>query len=251
MHIVVDRFVSDADTTISRVMVDGDFACFGLEDEYREEKVPKETRIPAGTYPIRLLKKGSHHERYSNRFPDIHRGMLHLQDVPNFTGILIHVGNTEKDTDGCLLVGSQAITEPSQMAVTQSVVAYRRLYTMVAEAAADGTLTIEFQDNDRPLATPVRRRKRAAKVARKPSPTALTNQALQARAQKLARDFRMAELNGKTGTFFSDDARQVGQVLPRSAYLELAQLSADIEGKRADPTKIERFLAIASLGLPT
>ena len=64
MVILVDRFTSDDDSTISRVMVDGNFICFGLEDEYREEKVSKQTRIPAGTYRVTLRTAGSHHSRY-------------------------------------------------------------------------------------------------------------------------------------------------------------------------------------------
>ena len=87
MVILVDRFISDNDSTISRVMVDGNFVCFGLEDEYREEKVSEETRIPAGTYRVTLRTEGSHHSRYSTKFPDFHKGMLHIRDVPNFKWI--------------------------------------------------------------------------------------------------------------------------------------------------------------------
>ena len=149
MEILVDRFISDEDTTISRVMVDGRFVCFGLEDEYREEKVVGETRIPAGTYSITLRTAGRHHPKYQRRFPDIHRGMLHIMNVPNFTWILIHCGNTDEDTEGCLLVGSQAITQPGDMKIVSSAAAYRRFYPMVVDEAAAGTLTITFEDNDR------------------------------------------------------------------------------------------------------
>ena len=105
MKITVNRIYSTEDATLSLVGVDGQFFCFGLEDEYREEKVPKETRIPAGTYPVRLRTEGGLHGRYRRRFSDIHQGMLHVQDVPGFEYILIHVGNTDEDTAGCLLVG--------------------------------------------------------------------------------------------------------------------------------------------------
>jgi len=148
MVIEVDRFVSDADTTISQITVDGEFVCFGLEDEYRETKLSKETRIPAGTYQIKLRKVGTHHKKYSVRFADIHKGMLHIQNVPKFTGILIHCGNTDEDTAGCLLVGSQAITEPGDMKIINSTAAYRRLYSIVVNAAEAGNLTITFLDND-------------------------------------------------------------------------------------------------------
>lgn len=149
MVILVDRFISDNDSTISRVMVDGNFVCFGLEDEYREEKVSEETRIPAGTYRVTLRTEGSHHSRYSTKFPDFHKGMLHIRDVPNFKWILIHIGNTDKDTAGCLLVGSQAITEPGDLKIISSTAAYRRIYPMVVDAAANETLSITFLDNDR------------------------------------------------------------------------------------------------------
>jgi hypothetical protein len=149
MQINVDRFVSDADTTISRITVDGSFMCFGLEDEYREEKLVGETRIPAGVYKVRLRTEGGFHSRYQQRFPEFHRGMLHIQDVPGFEWILIHCGNTDEDTMGCLLVGSQAITTPGDMSITASTDAYRRFYPMVAPAAENGDLTIAFQDNDR------------------------------------------------------------------------------------------------------
>ena len=75
--------------------------------------------------------------------------MLHLQDVPNFKWILIHCGNTEADTDGCLLVGSHAITEPGNMSITSSGAAYKRFYPLVVDAAANATLSIRYVDNDR------------------------------------------------------------------------------------------------------
>ena len=149
MEILVDRFVSDADATISRVTVDGRFVCFGLEDEFREEKVVGETRIPAGTYRINLRTEGGFHQRYSRRFSDIHRGMLHIQDVPNFQFILIHCGNTDEDTKGCLLVGTQANTQPGDMSIIASTGAYRRFYPLVVNPAAEDDLTITFVDNDR------------------------------------------------------------------------------------------------------
>lgn len=149
MKIDVDRFISDEDTTISRVMVDGQFICFGLEDEYREEKVVGETRIPAGTYKITLRTEGGFNQRYKKRFPDIHKGMLHIRNVPNFEYILIHCGNTDEHTKGCLLVGMQANTEPGNMSVVSSAVAYKKIYPLVVDAAENDDLSITFADKDR------------------------------------------------------------------------------------------------------
>jgi len=149
MEILVDRFVSDEDSTISRVLLDGSFVCFGLEDEYREHKIPSETRVAAGTYDVRLRTVGGFHQRYQNRYGDLHRGMLHVQEVPDFEYILIHVGNTDEDTAGCLLVGEDAITTQGEMRVNMSRSAYQKLYPMVVDAAARGDLQITYQDNDR------------------------------------------------------------------------------------------------------
>ncbi len=150
MKILVDRFISDDDSTVSRVLVDDTFVCFGLEDEYREEKLASETRIPAGTYSVLLRKEGSFHNKYMKRFPDMHRGMLHVQDVPGFEFILIHVGNTDEDTAGCLLVGEQAVTTRGDMRVNLSRNAYKEIYPFVVDAAEAGDLNITYQDNDRP-----------------------------------------------------------------------------------------------------
>lgn len=148
MILGVLRFASDKDSTLSLVAVDGRFVCFGLEDEYRTVKVPGETRIPAGTYKAKLRQYGGMNARYAGRFPDMHRGMIEIADVPGFTDILIHVGNREKDTDGCLLVGMQANATPGDMSVPASVTAYRRLYPMIVEAASRGELSVVIKDED-------------------------------------------------------------------------------------------------------
>lgn len=149
MEIIVERFVSDSQSTVSRVKVDGKSVCFGLEDEYRAVKVAGETRIPAGTYKVGLRTEGKHHLEYKKKFPAMHRGMLHVQSVPNFEYILIHIGNFEKETEGCLLVGTSANTETHPMSVSSSKVAYEKLYPMVVDAAAKGVLSITYLDKDR------------------------------------------------------------------------------------------------------
>lgn len=153
MKIIVDRFKSNREATLSHVSVVGNdgeivFGCYGLEDEKREIKVPGETRIPAGQYRVTVRTEGGFHARYTNdrRVSDIHQGMLWVRDVPNFEFILIHIGNTERDTSGCLLVGAAA--DQRRMFVYRSVEAYRNLYEKVIGAAINGDLTIEFQDND-------------------------------------------------------------------------------------------------------
>jgi len=111
------------------------FVCYTLEDEYRDEKKYGETRIPAGTYKVKLRAEGGYHQKYSKRFPEIHRGMLHITDVPNFEYILIHCGNTDEHTAGCLLVGDSQ--ENNQLKkdgfIGKSTQAYKRIYPKIAQ----------------------------------------------------------------------------------------------------------------------
>lgn len=147
MDMKVIRYTSDTNTTLSLVFVDGIFFTYGLEDEFREEKIRGETRIPRGKYRITVRAEGGFHNRYTKKFGKFHQGMLWVRDVPGFEWILIHVGNTEKDTAGCLLVGS-GVSSAKRLMITRSVPAYKKLYAKVIEAAKADNLTIEYIDGD-------------------------------------------------------------------------------------------------------
>lgn len=150
MEILVRRFLSNQNETIGVMLIDGEPVCWTCEDEYREKKVPGETRIPAGTYKIGLRKEGGHHAKYARLFPDIHKGMLELQDVPNFKFILIHIGNTDEDSEGCILVGIQLNPVGKDLAVTGSTVAYKKIYKIIIDAINKGeNVTITIEDRDR------------------------------------------------------------------------------------------------------
>lgn len=146
MEITVRRSISNNEATTSLVLIDGVFECFGLEDEYRESKVIHETRIPAGRYPVKVRTFGGFHRRYQNRF-DFHRGMLEVCGVPGFTDILIHIGNTDDDTSGCLLVG-QTLNAKTPFLLRSSTTAYAQLYRKVINAALNGDLFIHYIDED-------------------------------------------------------------------------------------------------------
>ena len=124
------------------------FLAYTLEDEQRDEKVYGETRIPEGTYQLGLRKEGGYHAKYSKRFSDFHIGMLHVLDVPNFEYILIHCGNTDEHTAGCLLVGDSQ--ENNQIEkngfIGKSTQAYRRIYPRIAYALEHGKeVTITYK----------------------------------------------------------------------------------------------------------
>ena len=140
MRLELYRFSSQNESTLGILYLvnnetnQKDFLCFTLEDEKRSVKVYGETRIPKGTYQIEYRKEGGYHNKYKKRFPSIHRGMLEIRDVPNFTHILLHCGNTDDDTDGCLLVGnvvSQNITKDGFLG--QSTDCYKRIYPILAD----------------------------------------------------------------------------------------------------------------------
>lgn len=88
--------------TIGQLYLDGNYFCFVLEDVVREIpgqpvekwKVQDETAIPEGRYKVTLQDSG----RFGPNTPT-------LNNVPGFQYIRMHSGNTDKDTDGCLILG--------------------------------------------------------------------------------------------------------------------------------------------------
>ena len=155
MRLQVLRFSSQADCTHGLLFeiseIGKRFLCYTLEDEHRVLKVRGETRIPAGIYNIKLRTEGGFHQRYDKKYPGIHRGMLHVVDVPGFEYILIHTGNTDEHTAGCLRVGD---SQENNLIlrdgfVGKSVNAYKRIYPSIAKAIAEGEeVTIEYIDFD-------------------------------------------------------------------------------------------------------
>lgn len=101
MKIELNRRFLGSDYTIGTLSVDGARFCDTLEDTVRDlaargyaAKVPGQTAIPFGTYPVIV-----------NVSPKFGRELPRLLDVPFFEGILIHRGNTAADSAGCILVG--------------------------------------------------------------------------------------------------------------------------------------------------
>ena len=101
LNLIQIRYDSGSDSTLSilGIPAEKEFLCYILEDEHRDVKVAGETRIPAGRYEIKLRppEQGNVNAKYMSKFPDMHKGRLWLQDVPGFTWIYIHIGNTDDD----------------------------------------------------------------------------------------------------------------------------------------------------------
>ena len=142
-----ERTQFGTDATNGMLFIDGIFECYTLEDQYQAVKVMHETCIPEGTYDIKFRTVGGFHEKYKKRYGNDHYGMLHLQDVPNFTYILIHAGNTDEHTSGCLIVGEtqQDLDISDDGFIGHSGKAYLKLYNKVAKQLLQGKdVTIEY-----------------------------------------------------------------------------------------------------------
>lgn len=104
MNLRVKRISLKSDYTVGRLYVNGEYVCDTLEDAVRDTKIYGKTAIPCGTYKITMdvvsskFKDRSWAKPYDGKLP-------RLINVPNYEGVLIHVGNTAEDTSGCLLVG--------------------------------------------------------------------------------------------------------------------------------------------------
>lgn len=122
--------------TLGRLYVDDDQFCYTLEDKDRQMendgvKVYGKTCIPRGTYKVVI--------DYSNHFG---RMLPHILDVPSFEGIRIHPGNTDADTEGCILVGGKPTGENF---IPHSRTTFESLFSALEEAEQAGeniTITV-------------------------------------------------------------------------------------------------------------
>lgn len=129
--------------TLHRTEAPPEFLCFSLEDRHRPPgvKVPGDTRIPAGRYPLAWRKAGRWAKRMmKSAFP----GSLELQGVPNFTDILVHAGNTKGDTSGCLLLGRSA--DFGNRTVGNSRVAISRVYCRLHPLMDNGGVDVLIEN---------------------------------------------------------------------------------------------------------
>ena len=116
------------------------FLCWTCEDVWRQHKHYGRTRIPEGVYELGLRQEGGFDARYRRLFArraGWHRGMVQLMNVPDFEYILVHIGNTDEDTEGCLLVGSRVSMQ--QGMIVESRRAYMRVYPLLRDAIEHAT----------------------------------------------------------------------------------------------------------------
>ena len=138
MIIKVKRIAKKEQYTIGKLYIDDKYICDTIEDKDRgitqktpleqiqKVKIPSKTAIPTGKYKVVLS--------YSNRFNKV---LPELLNVPHFKGIRIHSGNTEEDTEGCILVGENS--------VKGQVINSRIIYTKLSKILEKDKSDIEIE----------------------------------------------------------------------------------------------------------
>lgn len=139
MNIQLKRIAKKETYTIGKLYIDGVYFCDTIEDKDRglnqtmsindikKKKIYGKTAIPTGTYKIVI--------DYSNRFK---KNMAHILNVPGYEGVRIHIGNSAKDTLGCIIVGKNKIVGK----VIESRNTYNQLFPILQKAFKEGEIKI-------------------------------------------------------------------------------------------------------------
>lgn len=165
----IERHIKEPTHTFSRFLFDGKFKYkgqeylftnqfrgVGIEDPIRDTKIHGKTAIPAGVYPLTLTNSPKFSGTYfrneegliiqSNEretpamaleYPTRHELVL-INNIPNYSRVLIHWGNTVNDTEGCYIVGSTIGTSKGLPAVLSSRRKYVEIYPILYRAIKSG-----------------------------------------------------------------------------------------------------------------
>lgn len=150
MKILLRRIAKRANYTIGKLYLDGKYFADTLEDtdrgltqdmpleEIQSKKIYGKTAIPAGTYKIDMntvspkFKDRSWAKPWGGKIP-------RFVDVKGFEGVLIHPGNTDQDTQGCVLVGQNSVVGK----VVNSVDTFNKLMAELTSDKDNMSITIE------------------------------------------------------------------------------------------------------------
>lgn len=150
IKILVKRIAKKTKYTIGKLFINGVFYANTLEDadrgltqnmsedEIKSKKIYGETAVPTGTYKIDMSTVSPKFRNHSWAKP--YKGKIpRLTNVKGFDGVLIHPGNSDQDTLGCLLVGKNDVVGK----VTNSVNYFHKIMTELIKEPNNITLTIE------------------------------------------------------------------------------------------------------------
>lgn len=153
MKLELKRIAKKDKYTIGHLSIDGKYFCDTLEDpdrgltstmnltEIKAKKIKGDTAIPTGTYKITLDVVSPKYSNFS-KYPYVKfcGGKIpRLLNIPGYEGVLIHAGNTQKDTEGCLLVGENKVVGK----VINSQVTWKKLYEILQKDKNNLSITIK------------------------------------------------------------------------------------------------------------
>ena len=150
MDLLLKRIARRETYTIGHLYIDGKYFCDTCEDKDRglQQQLPLSvnvakkkkgvTAIPVGRYRVTLAVKS---KRFSQKkqYAACNGYLPRLVNVPAFDGVLIHIGNTANDTEGCILVGKN--TQVGK--VLDSTKMFWELYSKLQDAKGEIYITIQ------------------------------------------------------------------------------------------------------------
>ena len=150
MELLLKRIARRDSYTIGKLYVDGSYFCDTVEDKDRGldqllplsvNKAKKKhgvTAIPVGRYRVTLSVKS---QRFGQKkqYAACNGYLPRLINVPAFDGVLIHIGNTASDTEGCILVGKN--TQVGK--VLESTQTFWKLYSLLQDAKDEIYIKVE------------------------------------------------------------------------------------------------------------
>lgn len=151
MKILLDRFFKGPKYTVGHLYIDGKYFCDTIEDvdrglldsmslsEIKAKKIPSKTAIPRGTYKITLDVVSP---KYSKRdyYIKVCKGKVpRILNVKGFEGILLHTGNTEEDSAGCIILGENKVKGK----VINSKVTFEKFYKELLKDKDNITIEIK------------------------------------------------------------------------------------------------------------
>jgi len=141
-QLVLERDTFTKDTTLGKLYFNGEFLCHTLENAYKANN-RNTSSIPCGLYDVRVRTAAE-----SGNFKYVH---LLVEEVPKRSYILFHIGNTHKDTHGCILTG---LGRNGDEMITQSLKAHTLLMNVILNNNLQDEITLivkndlsSFDDN--------------------------------------------------------------------------------------------------------
>lgn len=154
MEYILQRYSNTKST--QGLLLDKDsleFHSHTIEDKYQLIKVPGQTRIPSGFYELKILRlENDWTIKHRAKYGDWFKFPIEITNVPNYTGVLVHVGYGEQDTEGCILLADTIGNNTTDTGYIggRSMEAVKRFYLKVYPyLEQDGKVHWEIRDENK------------------------------------------------------------------------------------------------------